>query len=96
MSGSSIIENVAGKVARVIAENRRLREECRRLSEQKERLRSESRRLEERVTELERKLTVRELAEGFSGDGGNRKEAKARGGRLMQKIDRRIALLNKE
>ena len=99
MSGKALIESIARGAERLIGENRRLRSEVERLEASREKLREDNRRLALENAALERRLTIRELADGFSGEvsgGHGTKTARARVNRLMREVDRCIALLNKE
>jgi hypothetical protein len=99
MAKADIIGSIEKKVARLIADNRRLREERDRLSIANERLRDQARELTERLVEAERTTTILQLREGFMGetvDKTSTKAARARLNRLMREIDRCIALLNKD
>jgi hypothetical protein len=99
MARADIIESIEKKVARLVADNRRLRDERDRLAATKERLRGENRELAERLTEVERTVAILELREGFAGetvDKTSTRAARARVGRLMREVDRCIALLNKD
>ncbi len=98
MSRSAILDSIEKKVARLIADNRRLKDERERLSASRDRLRDENRQLADKVAGLERRLTVMELREGFTGetvDSKSTKAARARVNRLMREVDRCIALVNK-
>lgn len=98
MSRTAILEGIEKKVAKLIADNRRLREERGKLAASRDRAREENRRLTALVADLERRLTVMELREGFAGetvDGKSTKAARARINRLMREVDRCIALVNK-
>ncbi len=98
MSRSAILDSIEKKVARLIAENRRLRDERERLSASRNKLRDENRLLTEKIAELERRLTVKGLVDGFSGetaDSKSTKTARASVNRLMREVDRCIALVNK-
>lgn len=99
MSGKLILDSVARNVARLIAENRRLRAEVGRLSASREKLAAESRELSAIVAGLERRLTIKELSDGFAGEKTDRRGAKiarARVNRLLREVDRCIALLGTE
>jgi hypothetical protein len=99
MARADIIESIEKKVARLIADNRRLRDERNRLAATKERLRGENRQLIERLAEVERIVAILELREGFAGetvDRASTRAARARVNRLMREVDRCIALLNKD
>ncbi|MDR0907187.1 MAG: hypothetical protein LBM63_01040 [Rikenellaceae bacterium] len=99
MARADIIDSIEKKVARLVADNRRLRDERSKLAATKERLRGENAQLTERLGELQRKVTILELREGFVGetvDRASTRAAKARVSQLMREVDRCIALLNKE
>ncbi len=111
MSGKAVIESIAGKVERLVGENRRLRGEIERLEIARGKLREENRRLAADSDSLKHRLAVKELAAGFAGgadpgsteNGGTGKLdrhgvkiARARVNRLMREVDRCIALLNKD
>ncbi len=96
--GSVLIDSIERKVARLIAENRRLRDERERLSSSRDKLRIDNRLLAAKIAELERRLAVAELREGFSGetaDSKSTKAARARVNRLMREVDKCIALVNR-
>lgn len=99
MARTAIIENIEKKVARLIADNRKLRDDKEKLNAARERLRDENRQLVAKLAEMERKVAILELREGFSGETVDRtstKAARARVNRLMREVDRCIALLNKD
>ncbi len=96
--GSALLDSIEKRIARLMADNRRLKDERERLSASRDRLRDDNRMLVAKVAELERRLTVAELREGFSGetaDSKSTKAARARVNRLMREVDRCIALVNK-
>lgn len=98
MSRTAILESIEKKIAKLIADNRRLRDERERLAASRDRMREENRQLTAQVADLERRLTVMELREGFAGetaDSKSTKAARARVNRLMREVDRCIALVNK-
>ena len=98
MSRGAILDSIEKKVARLIADNRRLKDDRERLAASRDRMRDENRLLVAKVAELERRLTVMELREGFSGetaDSKGTKAARARVNRLMREVDKCIALVNK-
>ena len=99
MSGKSVIDSVGKNVARLVGDNRRLRERAERLAASNERLRSENDTLAAELAEVKQRLTVHELAEGFGGgssDEAGVKIARARVSRLMREVDKCIGLLNRE
>jgi hypothetical protein len=102
MAGKAIVNSIGKNVARLIAENRRLRSENQRLEASRERLAAENRILVDRNAGLERSLTIKELATGFAGEGGGvtdrrgTKIARARVNRLLREVDKCIGLLNRE
>jgi regulator of replication initiation timing len=99
MAKADIIGSIEKKVARLIADNRRLRDERSKLAAAKERLRGENRQLAERLAEAERTVAILELREGFAGetvDKTSTRAARARVNRLMREVDRCLALLNKD
>jgi hypothetical protein len=99
MAKADIIGSIEKKVARLIADNRRLRDERNKLAVAKERLRGENRQLTERLAEAERTVAILELREGFAGETVDRtstRAARARVNRLMREVDRCLALLNKD
>jgi hypothetical protein len=107
MSGKALIESIARGAERLIVENRRLKSEVERLEASRKKLREDNLRLSTENAGLEQRLTVRNLASGFAGGGGNRvdaphldrhdtKLARARVNRLMREVDQCIALLNKD
>jgi phage shock protein A len=98
MTAAPIISNIEKKIARLIAENRRLRGEREKWVSAREKLREENAALALRAAEAERRVAVLELRQGFEG-GGERvsnKAARARVNRLMREIDKCIALVGKQ
>ena len=95
MSELPIIEVIKGKIDRLIADNRQLREDYRKLSEQRDKLKAEKRELQMEIAKLEKRISVLELGEGLAGRNGNTKLARARVNRLMREVDKCIALLNR-
>ena len=98
MSRTVILESIEKKIAKLIADNRKLRDEKEKLAVSRDKLRDENRQLVDKVAELERRLTVMELREGFGGetaDSKSTKAARARVNRLMREVDKCIMLLNK-
>jgi regulator of replication initiation timing len=99
MSGKTLIESIAKGTERLMGENRRLRGEINRLEASRNKLREENHRLAALNATLERRLTVKDLANGFTGQATTRQDAKiarARVGRLMREVDQCIALINKD
>jgi regulator of replication initiation timing len=99
MARADIIESIEKKVARLVADNSRLRQERSKLLTTKERLRGENCQLAEKLAEAERKMAILELREGFAGetvDKTSTRAARARVNRLMREVDRCLALLNKD
>lgn len=99
MAGNPIIESIEKKVARLIADNWKLREEKEKLIAAREKLRDENRDMAARMAEMERKVAILELREGFSGetvDKTSTKAARARVNRLMREVDKCIALLHRD
>ncbi len=98
MSQAQLIESLKAKVAKVIDDNRTLREQAARLRRAEEKLRVERSELRGRVAELEHRIGVLELSGSM---GGNRsvqeeKRARARVNRLMREVDKCIALASKQ
>ena len=95
----NVLDGVAKNVARLIAENRRLRAEVDRLAASRERLAAENRGLSTEIAGLERRLTIKELSDGFAAETVDRRGAKiarARVNRLLRDVDKCIALLRAE
>jgi len=100
MSSKPVIENIAKLAERLIAQNRKLRSELERSEASRAKFAADNRTLAEENAALGRRLAVRELAEGFAGQGGAGRDAarlaRARIGRLMREVDRCIALVNRD
>lgn len=95
-SAVGIIEGIEKKIARIMADNRRLRDEKEKLEASRSRLRDENARLAARTAELERRVAVLELREGFAAEAADTKSvkaAKAQVNRLMREVDRCLELL---
>jgi predicted nuclease with TOPRIM domain len=98
MAKQQIVNSLAEKVSRVIAENFRLEQQQASLEADLKRLRSENRTLREKLDAMERKVALQSLGEGLAGgaaDDAARKRARAQVNRLMREIDRCIALMNR-
>lgn len=95
MEGVSLVKSVKEKVARLIADNRRLRREHKASEARAERFRVRNDELSRRVAELENRITAMETARALGGSDGDAKIARARINRLMREVDKCIALLNR-
>lgn len=98
MAKQQIVNSLAEKVSRVIAENSRLEQQQASLEADLKRLRSENRTLREKLDAMERRVALQSLGEGLTGgatDDAARKRARAQVNRLMREIDRCIALMNR-
>jgi predicted nucleic acid-binding Zn-ribbon protein len=95
MSKNAVIESIRERVARLVAEHRKLRGEYDRVWQQAEKTRAENRQLREQVALMERRIGQLELQQGMEGGSGDKKKARARVNRLMREVDKCIALLNK-
>lgn len=94
MADNGVINSLDAKVKRLIKENERLLSHNQNLSAQIEALSSANRELRLNTAALQKRIGVLELAQGFAGQGDN-KRAQARINRLMREIDKCIALLNR-
>lgn len=93
MSKQAVIEAVAGKVARLLEENRSLRGELSSADKAIEKFRGENRGLREEVLKLQKRVGQLELGGGITAASGDQKAARARVNRLIREVDGCIALL---
>lgn len=90
-----IVESLKKKVAKIIDDNRSLRQEVNRLTEDYARTVREKRACEESVRRLNRRIEALEIREGLSGNHENRRIARLRVNKLLREIDKCLALMNK-
>lgn len=102
MSRKVVLDSIEKNAARLIADNRRLREENGNLAAARQKLRDEVARLTAELAGTQRSLAVKQLVEGFTNEAGNIggdkgiKAARTRVNNLLREVDGCIALLNKE
>ena len=94
MSNKAIIDAIAEKTARLMAENKKLRQDQKLAAQTNDKLKTENRSLKEQTSRLEKRIAKLELQEGLKA-GGDKKTARARVNRLMREVDKCIALMNK-
>lgn len=97
MDGTSVVKSVREKVAKLIADNRRLRRDYKAEIARGQKLRSRNDELTARIAQLENRVAVLEMTRAAGGGtaGEDIKIARARVNRLMREVDKCIALLNR-
>lgn len=90
-----IVESLKKKVARIIDDNRSLRQEVSRLNENYAKAVQEKRACEETIHRLNRRIEALEISGGFAGNHEDQRVARLRVNKLLREIDKCLALMNK-
>ena len=90
-----IVESLKEKVAKIIDDNRSLRQELSRLTEDYAKAVQEKRACEENVRRLNRRIETLEISGGLAGNHEDRRIARLRVNKLLREIDKCLALMNK-
>lgn len=93
MAEKSVITNLEQRVHQLMEAHERLATLAEALKQETASLRTANRALEEENRALRDEVARRELAEGLSGNQGNRDKARARVNRLMREVDKCIAMV---
>ncbi|MCH5329755.1 MAG: hypothetical protein J1E04_02230 [Alistipes sp.] len=91
-AGRRAVENIDRQVGRLLKEHDRVILQRDALAAECGKLREQNRSLREEVKRLESELSAAQVVGGLTGDGGNRKRARARINRLLREVDRCIAV----
>lgn len=95
-AGRKAIENISVQIERLMNEHRKVTSQRDTLAGECRELQAENRSLREQVKRLESELSAAQVGDGLSGDGRNRKKARARINRLLREVDRCIAIVGSE
>lgn len=90
-----IVESLKKKVARIIDDNRSLRQEVSRLNENYAKAVQEKRACEETIHRLNRRIEALEISGGLAGNHKDQRVARLRVNKLLREIDKCLALMNK-
>lgn len=90
-----IVESLKKKVARIIDDNRSLRQEVGRLNENYAKAVQEKRACEETIHRLNRRIEALEISRGLAGNHEDQRVARLRVNKLLREIDKCLALMNK-
>ncbi len=89
------VESLKKKVAKIIDDNRSLRQELSRLTEDYTKVVREKRVCEENIRRLNRRIEALEISGGLAGNHDDRRVARLRVNKLLREIDKCLALMNK-